>query len=66
MFRALLCPSSGAPDVSRVTAYSHETHPSDLYLSFHPAATLEPDGPCGNQRYRRELLMTGKMVPETC
>jgi len=26
----------------------------------------EPDGLCGNQRYRRELLMMGIMVPETC
>ena len=26
----------------------------------------EPDGLCGNQRYRRELLMMGVMVPETC
>jgi len=35
-------------------------------LNFHPAATREPDGLCGNQRYRRELLMMGIMVPETC
>jgi len=26
----------------------------------------EPDGQFGNQRYRRELLMMGIMVPETC
>jgi len=30
-----------------------------------PAATREPDGLCGNQRYRRELMM-GIMVPDTC
>jgi len=35
-------------------------------LNFQPAATREPDGLYGNQRYRRELLMMGKMVPETC
>ena len=35
-------------------------------LNFQPAATREPDGLCGNQRYRRELLMMGIMVPETC
>ena len=35
-------------------------------LSFHPAATREPDGLCGNQRYRRELLTMGIMVPEIC
>ena len=29
------------------------------------AATREPDGLCGNQRYRREFLMMGIMVPET-
>jgi len=26
----------------------------------------EPDSLCGNQRYSRELLMMGVMVPETC
>jgi len=35
-------------------------------LNFQPAATREPDGLCGNQRYHRELLMIGIMVPETC
>ena len=30
------------------------------------AATREPDGLCGNQRYRRELLTMGIMLPETC
>ena len=35
-------------------------------LNFHPAATREPDGLSGNQRYRREFLMMGIMVPETC
>jgi len=35
-------------------------------LNFQPAATREPDGLCGNQGYRRELLMMGIMVPETC
>jgi len=48
----------------RVTAFGPETHPSYLHLSFHPAATREPDGLCGNQRYRRELLTMGTMVPE--
>ena len=49
-----------------VTAFGPETHPSYLHLSFHPAATRESDGLCGNQRYRRELLTMGVMVPETC
>ena len=35
-------------------------------LNFQPAATREPDGLCGNQHYRRELLIMGIMVPETC
>ena len=26
----------------------------------------EPDGLCGNQRYRRELLMMDIRVPEAC
>jgi len=26
----------------------------------------EPDGLCGNQSYRRELLKIGIMVPEAC
>jgi len=29
-------------------------------------ATREPDGLCGSQRYRCELLMMVIMVPETC
>jgi hypothetical protein len=42
-------------------------HPSILpALNFQPAATPEPDGIFGDQRYRRELLMMGIMVPETC
>ena len=35
-------------------------------LNLQPAATREPDGLCGNQCYRREHLMMGIMVPETC
>jgi len=35
-------------------------------LNFQPAAIREPDGLCGNQRYRRELQMMGIMVSETC
>jgi len=50
----------------RVTTFGPKTYPGYLHLSFHPAATREPDGLCGNQRYRRELLTMGIMVPETC
>ena len=35
-------------------------------LNLQSAATREPDGLSGNQLYRRELLMMGIMVPETC
>ena len=49
-----------------VTAFGPKTHPSYLHLSFHPAATREPDSLCGNQRYYRELLTMGIMVPKTC
>ena len=49
MFRAPLCPLSGAHDDS---------------VGYHTGR--EPDGLCGNRRYRRELLMMGIMVPETC
>jgi len=60
MFRAPLCPSS--------TCYSLRSGHSSILpaLNFQPAAIREPDRLRGNQRYRRELLMMGIMVPETC
>jgi hypothetical protein len=57
---------SGPKAAARVTAFGPETHPSCLHLSFHPAATREPDGLCDNQLYRRELLIMCIVVPETC
>jgi len=63
MFRAPLCPSSEAHDDSigyHIGRLVLET------LNLQLAATREPDGLCGNQRYRRELLMMEIMVPETC
>jgi len=33
--------------------------------NLQPTATQEPDGPCGNQQYSRELFMMGIVVPET-
>jgi len=39
---------------------------SVLAPKFQPTATQEPDCPCGNQHYSRELLMMGITVPETC
>ena len=50
----------------RVTAFGPDTHPSCLHLTSEPAATRKPDGLRSNQRYRRELLMMGIMVPKTC
>jgi len=57
MFRAPLCPSSRAYD----TPTNTKTYTDPTSYIF-----TEPDGLCGNQRYRRELLMMGIMVPETC
>ena len=50
----------------RVTAFDPDTQSILPALNLQPAATREPDGLCGNQRYRRELLTMGIMVPETC
>jgi len=53
--------------IEEVTAHAQSDRSSILpALNFQPAATREPDNLCGNQRYRRELLMMGIMVPETC
>ena len=73
MSRTPLCPSSGAHEDNvgyhiGLLDYSLRSGNSSILpaLNFHPAATREPDGLCGNQRYRREILMMGIMVPETC
>ena len=69
MFRSPLCPSSGAHDdsvgyhIGRLVLVLMLVHAA---LNLQPAATREPDGLCGNQCYRREFLMMGIMVPETC
>jgi len=79
MFRAPLCPLSGAHDDSvdyhigrlvlvllLVGSYVQAGWMSVRTEGCVTAATPEPEGQCGNQRYRRELLMMGIMVPETC
>jgi len=81
MFRTPLCPSLGTHDDSvgyhigrlvlvllLVGGYSLRSGHSSILpvLNLQPAATPEPDGLCGNQRYRCELLMMGIMVPEIC
>ena len=54
-------------NTARVKVFGPDTHPSILpALNLQPAATIEPDDLCGKQRYRRELLMMGIMVPEIC
>jgi len=40
---------------------NNKTYTNDTSYIF-----TEQDDLCGNQRYRRELLMMGIMVPETC
>jgi len=74
MFRALLRPSSGAHDHSAdyhmgrpVLGCLQPGHiPSLPAPNFQPRVTQEPDGPCGNQHYGRELTMMGIAVSETC
>jgi hypothetical protein len=82
MFRALLCPSSGAHDynvdyhvglfvlglLQVGMCYSLQPgHYSSLPApNLQPTATQERNDQCGNQHYSRELLMTGIAVPETC
>ena len=50
------------PDRRLLGCYSLRSGHSSILpaLNFQPAATREPDGLCGNQRYRREILMMGK------
>jgi len=45
--------------------YAHQQELTTIALVT-TKANQEPDGLCGSQRYRRELLMMGIMVPETC
>jgi len=61
MFRALLCPSSGAQKSLQSGHLSSLTAPN-----FQSTATQEPNCPCGNQHYSREFLMMGIEVTETC
>ena len=75
MFRAPLHPSSGAHD--DIVGYRIGRLVLELllvgsyvqvgWMSFRTEGPeTRPDGLCGNQRYRRVLLMMGIMVPETC
>ena len=55
MFRALLCPSSGARDYDVV-----------YHINANPSIFIERNDQCCKQHYSRELLMMGIVVPETC
>jgi len=57
MFRALLCPSSGA----RNYYVDYLTAPN-----LQPTANQERNDQYGNQHHSRELLMMDIVVPETC
>jgi len=56
MFRALLCPSSGARD------YNVDYHIG----RFLPTANQERNDQCDNQHHSRKLLMMVIVVLETC
>jgi hypothetical protein len=68
MLWAPQCPSSGAHD------YTADYHMGSLILGLLKVGGLVqagwldkcPSGPCGNQRYSRELLMMGIVLHETC
>jgi len=75
MFRALLCPSSGARhyDVdyhtgSRgVVSGLHPGHYSSLIApNLQHTTNQERNDQCGNQHYIHKLLMMGIVIPETC
>ena len=74
MFRALLCPSSGARDydvdyhIGRfILGLLYVGHHSSLTApKFLHTANQERNDQCGNQHHSRELLMMGIVVPETC
>jgi len=74
MFRALLCPSSGARDYNvdyhigrLVLGLLHPGHYSSLTApNLQHTANQELNDQCCNQHHSRELLMMGIVVPETC
>jgi len=74
MFRALLCPTSGARDYN-VDYSCRLKHDSSLQFgqyssltapNLQPTANQERNDQCGNKHYSRELLMMDIVVPETC
>ena len=49
-----------------VTAFGPDTHPFWLHLTSNQQQLENQTAYVVNQRYRRELLVMGIMVPETC
>ena len=71
MFRAPLCPSSGAREYGADYHIGHFSlqsghHSSLTAPNLQPTANQERNDQYGNQHYSRELLMMGIVVPETC
>ena len=68
MFRALLCPPSGACGYVQQLCFSPQPgHYSNLTApNLQPTANQERNDQCGNQHYSDELLMSGIVMPETC
>ena len=54
--------------VKKLQKISHLIHTTNTktYTNATSYIFTEPYGLCGNQRYRRELLMMGIIVPEIC
>jgi hypothetical protein len=73
MFRALLCPSSGARDYNvdyQIGRFVLGLQPGNYSSLTAPnlqhTANQERNDQCGNQHHIRELLMMGIVMPETC
>jgi len=78
MFRALLCPSSGARDYDvdyHIGRFGYAGVVSGLQPGYYSSLTApnlqatanqERNDQCGNQHHSRELLMMAIVVPETC
>ena len=66
MFRAILCPSSGARDYNAGFSLQPGHYSSLTTPNLQPTANQEGNDQCGNQHYSRELLMMVIVLPETC
>ena len=62
MFRALLCPSSGA----RYCNVDYHVRRFVTAPNLQPTANQKRNDERGNQHHSRELVMMAIVVPETC